>query len=67
MAALRCRLRRRPTRASTLRAEWAIKRICYASVQFGSGLREWAGVAYRVDDVADCLAGCGGVGFVGEE
>jgi hypothetical protein len=49
------------------RLRWAIKRICYTPVQVGSGLVEWAGVAYGCDNVADCLAGCGGVGFVGEE
>ena len=38
-----------------------------AGLRLDAGLGEWAGVAYGVDDVADCLTGRGGVGFVGEE
>lgn len=35
--------------------------------RFDAGLAEWAGDPYGVDHVADCLAGCGGVGFVGQK
>ena len=33
----------------------------------GHGLGKWAGGSHGVDNVADCLPGCGGVGFVVEE